>query len=144
MYHGPLPKIKEEIMPMETIQVRPGSGRVATFARNIRTAFTAAKAGHTVAPVRQIPVVSFEFWSWTPEVCLDFTRPTRAAVREIFRTFDSETQHRMTFAPKRGELVQRARLWREALKPALPPEQYYEAMLKILGWLIRCSKAVPV
>ena len=88
MYHGPLPKIKEEMISMETIQIRPGSGRVATFARNIRTAFTAAKAGHTVAPVRQIPVVSFEFWSWTPEVCLDFTRPTRAAVREIFRTFD--------------------------------------------------------
>lgn len=38
----------------------------------------------------------------------------------------------------------RARFWREHLKPALPPAQYSEAMLKILGRLIRRSKAVAV
>ena len=140
VYHGPLQKSKEEMIPMEAVQTQPGSGRVAIFARNIRTAFAAARAGNEVAAARRIPVLRTEYWSWTAEACLDFTRPTREAVREVFRTFDEDVQHSMTFAPQRGEWVQRAKLWKEALRPVLPPEQYHEAMAKILAWCVGCVR----
>ena len=127
---------------MEAIRTRAGSGRVTTFARNIRTAFAAARAGHEVAAAP--PVIRTEYWAWTAEACLDFTRPTREAVREAFRTFDEDVQHSMTFAPQRGEWVQRAKLWKETLGPVLLPEQYHEAMTKILSWCVRCVREEPL
>ena len=104
----------------------------------------ASREGSELQVKKTVPVYHLGYWSWTPEACLDFTRETRAAVRTVFQELDGETQRAFTYAPGKGERVQRARFWREHLKPALPPVQYSEAMLKILGWLIWCSKAVAV
>ena len=107
-----------------------------------KAAFSASKEGAELQVKKTVPVYNFGFWSWTPEVCLDFKRETRAAVRAVFQEQSRETQRAFTFAPRKGEYVQRAKLWRGWLKPALPPAQYNEAMIKILGWLIRRAKAV--
>lgn len=118
------------------------------FLKNLYTAGKAAhlasRAGIEIQVKKSIPVYNTGYWSWTPEACLDFTREAREAVRAVFQELDRETQRAFTSAPGKGERVQRARFWKRHLKETLPPAQYSEAILKMLGWLIRCSKAVAV
>ena len=118
------------------------------FLKNLYTAgkaaYLASRAGIEIQVKKSIPVYNIGYWSWTPEACLAFTRETREAVCAVFQTLDRETQSAFTFAPRKGERVQRARFWKMHLKEELPPAQYSEAILKILGWLIQCSKAVEV
>lgn len=107
--------------------------------KNLQKAFVASIAEREVVVVEKVPVLRFEMWSWTPEACLSFKRDTREAVVEIFRRLDQEAQRRFTFVPQDGEWVARARFWKEHLQE-LPPDQYHEAMLKILNWCTRCVR----
>lgn len=103
---------------------------------NLKKAICATKAGETVIAVRNIPMIKVPAWNWTPEACLNFGADTETAVVDIFRGLDQETQRRLTCAPKAGERLARAKFWKETLK-TLPPEQYHDAMLKILNWCVR-------
>ena len=47
---------------------------------------------------------------------------------------------KLTFSPNDGEFVERARLWREALRPALAPKQYSDTILVILDWLVQVKR----
>ena len=61
-------------------------------------------------------------------------------VKAVFDTMPPATRHILLFSPKTGEWVERAQFWREALRQALPDQQYYVAMSIILKWYIRCVK----
>ncbi|MGI5963806.1 MAG: hypothetical protein ACOX7N_08880 [Lawsonibacter sp.] len=106
---------------------------------NLIKAIYATIIGKNVNTMTNIPIVQIDTWCWTPESCLNFTKPTRQAVYEVFNSLDQETQKRFTFTPTRGEWTQRARFWKEHLRD-LPPNQYHEAMSKILNWCTRCVK----
>ena len=91
--------------------------------------------------VQQIPVYELSSWGATMESCLDLPKETRAAVREVFYTFDEETQRALTFSPtERGEWIARARFWAYTLKPTLSKEHYHIAISAILKWYIHCVK----
>ena len=63
------------------------------------------------------------------------------AVSAVFCTFDSETQHALTFSPKNpSDWVERAQMWRQELKPVLSAEEYYAVMSMILEWYIQCVR----
>lgn len=62
-------------------------------------------------------------------------------VRDVFGNFPEETKRALAFTPKGcGEWVERARFWARELKPVLPTEMYHEAMLRIIGWYVRCLR----
>ena len=106
---------------------------------NLKAACSAAKAGRKVMPVKEIPTVEIDVWGWTMEACLSFSRPTREAVIATFHMLLPEVQKMLTNAPKSGEWVPRAKLWK-ALLQVLPFEQRNEAMLKILDWYVTCVR----
>jgi hypothetical protein len=106
---------------------------------NLREALYATKIGKDVVAVASVPIMKIDTWCWTLEACLDFTKPTREAVRAIFSSLDVDTQKRFTFTPRSGEWAQRARFWKEHLRD-LPPNQHHEAMLKILNWYTSCVR----
>ena len=90
----------------------------------IKTARKLRKQGANkvaITTTKTIPVVSFGYWGWTAEWCLKY-------------------QHKLTFSPNDGEFVERARLWREALRPALAPKQYSDTILVILDWLVQVKR----
>lgn len=96
-----------------------------------------------IKPLYERPVLNIPYWSFTPEACIlhglygDLGR----AVADVFNSFDEETQKGLTFIPKTTQgFTERARFWQQKLKPILTPEQYYEAIFKILDWCIRCVK----
>lgn len=95
----------------------------------------------TVQPIQNIPLIKFGYWSATMESCLFFgSGELDRKIRGIFYTFDTDTQHAMTFTPEGKGWVARARFWQKALKPVLPPAQYYTAIEKIIRSYIRCIK----
>jgi hypothetical protein len=92
-----------------------------------------------VKKIRDIPIVNLGYWGATPEGCL-FYQKKWSPVRDVFDSFDEETQHALTFAPKDGEWVERIRFWQKELRPVLDSKLYHEAMLKLIRWSIRCQK----
>lgn len=56
------------------------------------------------------------------------------AAQEVFAEQPQEIKRQLSFAPKSGEFISRARFWRELLKPVLPASQYYDAMGAIYRW----------
>lgn len=88
---------------------------------------------------RRFPVVRLSYWYATMEGCL-LSGETGAAVRDVFHSFSEEQQRALTFTPRNGAWCERVVFWKERLKPALPPEQYYDAMRKIIAWYIHCVK----
>lgn len=106
---------------------------------NLREALHATKKQKNVVTVVSVPIVKINAWSWTPEACLNFTKPTREAVFTVFNSLDQETQKRFAFIPGCGEWPKRARFWKEHLRE-LPPDQRNEAMIKILAWMIKCLR----
>ena len=88
------------------------------------------------------PMLKMSRWGRTMESCL-LVRDSKLndAVSAVFCTFDSETQHALTFSPKNpGDWAERAQMWRQELKPVLSAEEYYAAMSMILGWYIHCVR----
>lgn len=68
-------------------------------------------------------------------------RDTEKAVRNVFYSLPEETQHSLTFCPKKpGEWVERTRFWQQQLKPALPPKMYHDVMILFIGWYIHCLR----
>lgn len=87
--------------------------------------------------------MSCGYWYSTMEGCLfaNRSRELERAVKAVFSTFDEETKHRLTFAPKyrKKEWVERAAFWREKLQ-CLPSKQYHLAMSYIIQHYIRCVR----
>lgn len=75
------------------------------------------------------------YWPWTREHDIFVCTELNAPIWEVFRFFDEETRHVLTFTPENPEepagWIKRARFWQRALKLALPPDQYYSAMSSI-------------
>ncbi len=88
----------------------------------------------------KLPILNMSYWPSTMESCLLLGDIGKAA-RKVFLTFPEDVQHAMTFTPKSGEYADRIRLWQKALKPALPPKQYHEAIQKLIRWSIRCVRS---
>lgn len=86
-----------------------------------------------------IPVIKTGYWGWTMESCL-FYREGWKSIAAVFNTFPEEVQHALTFAPKRGEWMNRVRFWQEQLRPALPPKQYHDAMIILTHWGCHCIR----
>lgn len=63
-------------------------------------------------------------------------------VKAVFDALSPATKHALLFSPKPGEWVERAKFWRDTLRPSLSDRQYYAAMSIILKWYIRCVKGV--
>lgn len=91
----------------------------------------------------KLPILNVSYWPSTVESCILLGDVGKAACK-VFLTFPEDVQHAMTFAPRRGEYADRIRLWQKALKPALPPKQYHEAIQKIIRWSIRCVRVESV
>ena len=64
------------------------------------------------------------------------------SVKAVFDTLSPATRHALLFSPKSCQRVERAKFWRDTLRPALPDREYYIAMSIILKWYIRCVKGV--
>ena len=108
----------------------------------IKTARRIRKQGAnkvTIATAKTVPVVNFGYWGWTPEWCLKYPG-TRDTVRAVFHSFSEDVQHKLTFSPNDGELVERAKLWQEALRPVLSAKQYSDTILVILDWLVQVKR----
>lgn len=108
----------------------------------IKTARRIRKQGAnkvTIATAKTVPVVNFGYWGWTPEWCLKYPG-TRDTVRAVFHNFSKDVQHKLTFSPNDGELVERAKLWQEALRPVLSAKQYSDTILVILDWLVQVKR----
>ncbi len=88
------------------------------------------------------------YWPWTMEFCHFATTELNAPIRAVFETFDEETRHALTFTPENptepAGWIERARFWQQALKPALPPQQYYAAMSEIWKDYNRAMQATRV
>mgnify|MGYP000866749087 FL=1 len=127
---------------IENALVKLWKGRYSTLKKQaierfIRTLFPGRRE------TKQMPVYELSSWGATMEFCLDFPEETKAQVRAVFYTFDEETQRALTFSPiEQGEWVERAELWRYALKPTLSKEHYHIAMTTILKWYIHCVKDI--
>lgn len=117
---------------------------IRAAAKTFSAVRAARKAGATsaeikVRPTYTLPVVRLGYWGQTMEGCL-FYGPQWQAIRDVFNTFDDDTQHALTFTPEDGKWPDRCRFWQQHLKPALPPEQFHAAMLKLIQWYIRCVR----
>ena len=88
----------------------------------------------------RIPVFKMGLWCSTMEFTILPTGEVEQAVYTVFNSFDPKLQEALTFEPARGEWAERARFWKEVLKPALPPEQYRAAMCSILKWYTKCVR----
>lgn len=58
------------------------------------------------------------------------------AASRAFMGLPCEKRHQLSFAPKDGEFIGRANLWKEILKPAMASDQYGIAIKEILHWYI--------
>ncbi len=92
-----------------------------------------------VKAVKTLPVVTLSYWGQTMEGCL-FTGKEWKPVRDVFDSLDADTQRALTFTPQDGRWADRARFWQEQMKPALPPEIYHRAMLKLTHWFAHCVR----
>lgn len=61
-------------------------------------------------------------WNW------DRNHESYYAIKAVFKTFPDEAKHALEFSPKDGEFCDMVNFWKAALKPALPPVLYYNAM----------------
>lgn len=112
---------------------------VAVFSK-VREAQKSGASAVQVKPVYTVPVVRFGYWGFTMEGCLFYGEKWKP-VRDAFDTLDEKTQHSLTFTPQEpGEWVERVQLWRDLLRPALPPGLYHEAMLKVIHWYVHCVR----
>lgn len=108
--------------------------------RKTRKKMACADETVAVKSVCSIPVFKTSSWGFTPEFCI-LHGDTGKAVQTVFETFDIETQHALTFAPKdAGAFVERVRFWQRMLKPVLPSAQYHQAIMAILDWSIKVIK----
>lgn len=94
-----------------------------------------------IKPVYIVPAFKPTYWTGTMEACLVRGGETEKAVRDVFYLLPEETQHSLTFSPKKsGEWVKRARFWQQQLKPALPPKTYHDVMILFIEWYIYCLR----
>ena len=102
------------------------------------------KAGNNihVGLLRSIPVMTLSNWSGTMEVCCINDLRVVKAVGAVFKALPVEKQRELLFTPKYGgrEWVERARFWKEILKPNLFLEDYQAAMADILRWYSHCVR----
>ena len=103
------------------------------------------KAGNNihVGLMASIPVLKTSNWVWTMEACLfQGSQRVHKAVRAEYNALPIETQRALLSTPKYGgrEWVERARFWKEILKPNLFLEDYQAAMADILRWYSHCVR----
>ena len=110
----------------------------------VRKARKGGASGVQVKPVYSVPVINpGPAWYNTMEVCLTHRlgRETDQAVRDVFKSFSRETQHRLEFTPETPqEWVARARFWERELESVLPREMYHKVMLLYIRWYLRCLR----
>lgn len=117
--------------------------------KNVRDSIIASKqvkemiaegSAAKIAAVKVIPVLKTGYWGWTMEssVLGNVSAELNRSVRAVFCTFDEEVQKALTFTPCAGGWVNRAKLWKSALKPVLSPAQYRTVMSLFLRWYIHC------
>ena len=122
------------------------------FLQSLKTAIkitreinAAAEAGASAVQLKRlysVPRLKISYWGFTMESCL-LSGGKWQPVVDVFRAFDEETQHALTFSPNDPKgFVERAKFWQSALRPALPPELYHEAMLKIINKYAHCLRAI--
>lgn len=58
-----------------------------------------------------------------------------------FAALSEEEKNKFLSAPKDGEFVERARLWKALFRPAMSPAQYGIAMTAILRWYIHIKRS---
>lgn len=105
----------------------------------VRKAMKEGASGVKLQKFWDVPFVNFGYWGFTMEACL-FSGPKWQPLRDVFNSFNKETQHTLTFTPKDGEWGNRVRFWKKALYPALEPRLYHEAILTIIQWYIQCRR----
>lgn len=103
-----------------------------------RTARRQQRAVPPLKPCVCVPVIHFSYWYSSMEGTL-FSGEQENLIKTVFKSFDPQTQHDLTFTPKAaGDWIARANLWRSALKHALPAEWYYPTMSKIYAHYRKC------
>lgn len=83
-------------------------------------------------------------WPWTMEGCCFSGTEFSAPIREVFRLFDEQTRRALLKSPSAWDFdgyIERARFWQQALKPALPRDQYYAAMSSLWKDYLRAMRA---
>lgn len=117
------------------------------FITQMRKARKAGAAGIETRPVRTFHKARPTRWAFTMEGCLlasyvsIVSSETRQAVISAFYTLPEKTQRALTFTPEApGEWIQRAALWRELLRPVLPPKEFHHVMGIFARHYVRCIK----
>lgn len=97
-----------------------------------------------VEPVRGIRCYALEpAYGNTVEGCLTpkRSRETDQAVREVFKGLTYEAQRWFELTPENpGEWMERAKFWKEQLRPVLPPGEYHSVMILFCSWYARCIR----
>ncbi len=58
----------------------------------------------------------------------------------FFKTLPYETKRFLAFSPNDGEYIDRAKFWKQALKPILSEKEYRIAVRRLLHWFIHCKQ----
>lgn len=93
-----------------------------------------------VQEAKLIPVYNFDGWGATMEGSLFASNSQlNTAMANVYNSFSPQTR-RMILNHPRGKngWVERAKFWREQLKPVLPPKMYHETMIRLCSWYRRC------
>ena len=96
--------------------------------------------GVKIVPIRRKAPLLNSCWGFTPEAMLTYPPGIKDKVEAAFLAFDEGTQHALGYGSEPGQLVERIRLWQQALKPRLSPREYSAAILPIIVWARRCAQ----
>lgn len=107
----------------------------------VRKARKAGANAVQIKPVYTVPMLKTGLWPWTMEACLMRGGEVERAVVAVFKTFPHEVQRSLTFTPKEpGGWADRARFWKQQLKPVLPSKDYHSVMVRFIGWYAHCLR----
>ena len=103
----------------------------------------------TTKPIKKIPVigaVGASFYDTVEGTVLSHCEKNIINLaQEAFRALPPEERHRLAFAPREGEFVERASYWHDLLEPVLTSSQLSVAMQHILRWFIHIKRdVIPV
>lgn len=122
--------------------IKTAAGVFGAFRKSRKIGASAVK----IQPVYTVPVVTFApAYYNTIEGCLTHKlgRDIDRTVMEVFKSLPYEVQRRMErdeHRPEDGGWVDRANVWRQALKPVLPPREYHTVMALFIGWYAHCLR----
>jgi len=110
----------------------------------VRKARKAGASGVRFRAIYSSPIVTFKpAYPNTVEGCQTWKlgQEVDRAVSEVFYSLPHDIQRRLEFTPEEpGGWSERARFWKQQLRPVLPSEMYHTVMIVLIHWYIHCLR----